>query len=104
MERCGSRVNFYSRTQFEIILKKNGQLAWVPDSTDVHPIKELSILCLWFICFAWMGFYPSMLHGEDHPVISDTYARFNRMAREFQLPFCMVSSILLTFFLPEESG
>lgn len=45
-----------------------------------------------------------MLHGEDHPVIADTYARFNRMAREFQLPFCMVSSILLTFFLPEESG
>lgn len=43
VKRCGSRVNFYSRTQFEIILKKNGQLAWVPDSTDVHPMKELSI-------------------------------------------------------------
>lgn len=40
-----------------------------------------------FVClvrdFAWIGFYPSVLHGEDDgPVISDAFARFNCIAIE----------------------
>ena len=78
-----------------------------PLLTDVHPIKEESLSLFGTLFCMDGGFHPSKLHGENPPVISDTYARFNCMAIEFQLTVflhCVLDSSLNFLSRREKSG